>query len=150
VRLPLPKRQPCEVQELLESIALLMNAESQKRGIVWKWAIDEPLEPILMDKNQMEQVFVNIIKNALEAIGANGTITIRMGKKGRREFVIIEDTGCGLTPEIRGNLFTRFFSTKENGQGIGLTMIQEILSQHRFEISLESQPGRTTQFAIYF
>jgi nitrogen fixation/metabolism regulation signal transduction histidine kinase len=150
VRLPLPKRQPCDVQELLENISLLMSAESQKRGIIWKWVIEEPLEPILMDKNQMEQVFVNIIKNAMEAIGTDGTITVRMGKKGRKEFVIIEDTGGGLTPETRANLFTPFFSTKENGQGIGLTMIQEILSQHRFEFSLDSQPGQTTQFAIYF
>lgn len=150
VRLPLPKRQLCDLQELLESIALLMSAESQKRGIVWKWAIDEPLEPIVMDKNQMEQVFVNICKNAMEAIDENGTITIRIGKKGRRSFVSIEDTGGGLTPEARANLFTPFFSTKENGQGIGLTMIQEILGQHRFEFSLDSQLGGPTQFVIYF
>ncbi|MGH7457380.1 MAG: sensor histidine kinase, partial [bacterium] len=106
VRLPLPKRQPCDLQELLESIALLMSAESRKRGIVWKWVIDEPLEPIVMDKNQMEQVFVNIFKNAMEAIGANGTIIISLGKRRGREFVSIEDTGCGLTPEARANLFT--------------------------------------------
>jgi nitrogen fixation/metabolism regulation signal transduction histidine kinase len=150
VRLPLPKRQPCDLQALLESIALLMSAESQKRGIVWKWEIDTPLEPIVMDKNQMEQVFVNIFKNALEAIDENGTITIRLGKKGKKSFVIIEDTGCGLTPVVRANLFTPFFSTKENGQGIGLTMVQEILSQHRFEFSLDSPPGGPTQFVIYF
>jgi nitrogen fixation/metabolism regulation signal transduction histidine kinase len=150
VRLPLPKRQPCDLQELLENIALLMSAESQKRGIVWEWVIDEPLEPIVMDKNQMEQVFVNIFKNAMEAIGENGTIIINMGKKRGRSFVIVEDTGSGLTPEARANLFTPFFSTKENGQGIGLTMIQEILSLHRFEFSLDSQPGGPTQFVIYF
>ena len=150
VRLPLPKRQPCDLQELLENIALLMSAESQKRRIVWKWAIEAPLEPIVMDKNQMEQVFVNIFKNAMEAIDENGTITTRIGKKGGRSFVIIEDTGGGLTPEARANLFTPFFSTKENGQGIGLTMIQEILSQHRFEFSLDSQLGGPTQFGIYF
>ncbi|MCI0694293.1 ATP-binding protein [candidate division KSB1 bacterium] len=149
VRLPLPKRQPCDLQELLENIALLMSAESQKHGIVWKWVIDKSLEPVVMDKNQMEQVFVNIFKNAMEAIDENGTITIRIGKKGGRSFVIIEDTGGGLAPEARANLFTPFFSTKENGQGIGLTMIQEILSQHRFEFSLDSQPGGPTQFAIY-
>jgi nitrogen fixation/metabolism regulation signal transduction histidine kinase len=150
VRLPLPKRQPCDLPGLLWSISLLMSAESQKRRIVWKWEIEESVEPILMDKNQMEQVFVNIFKNAMEAIGENGTITIRLGKKGGRSFVIIEDTGSGITPEIRANLFTPFFSTKENGQGIGLTMIQEILSQHRFEFSLENPPGQSTQFAIYF
>jgi nitrogen fixation/metabolism regulation signal transduction histidine kinase len=150
VRLPLPKRQPCDLQELLESIALLMSAESRKRSIVWKWIIDAPLEPIVMDKNQMEQVFINIFKNAMEAIGENGTLIITLGKRGRKSFAIVEDTGGGLTPEAREHLFTPFFSTKENGQGIGLTMIQEILSQHRFEFSLDSQPGGPTQFVIYF
>lgn len=150
VRLPLPQRQPCDLQELLRNIALLMSAESRKRNIVWKWEIQAPLEPILMDKNQMEQVLVNICKNALEAIGENGAITVRVGKKGGRNFAIIEDTGGGLTSEARAQLFTPFFSTKENGQGIGLTMIQEILSQHKFEFSLDSQPGSPTQFTIYF
>jgi nitrogen fixation/metabolism regulation signal transduction histidine kinase len=150
VRLPLPQRQPCDVHDLLRNIALLMSAESRKRNIDWKWEIAAPPEPVLMDKNQMEQVLVNICKNALEAIGENGAITIRMGKKGGRNFVIIEDTGAGLTPEARAHLFTPFFSTKENGQGIGLTMIQEILSQHRFEFSLDSQIGSPTQFTILF
>ena len=150
VRLPLPQRQPCDLHELLRNIALLLSAESRKRNIVWKWEIAAPPEPVLMDKNQMEQVFVNICKNALEAIGENGAITVRMGKKGGRNFVIIEDTGAGLTPEVRAHLFTPFFSTKENGQGIGLTMIQEILSQHKFEFSLDSQLGSPTQFVIYF
>ena len=150
VRLPLPQRQPCDLHELLRNIALLMSAESRKRNIVWKWEIAAPPEPVLMDKNQMEQVFVNICKNALEAIGENGAITVRMGKKGGRNFVIIEDTGAGLTPEVRAHLFTPFFSTKENGQGIGLTMIQEILSHHKFEFSLDSQIGSPTQFVIYF
>jgi signal transduction histidine kinase len=86
----------------------------------------------------------------MEAIGENGTITIRLGKQGRRAFAIIEDSGDGLTPEVRANLFTPFFSTKENGQGIGLTLIQEILSQHKFEFSLDSAPGRPTQFTILF
>jgi nitrogen fixation/metabolism regulation signal transduction histidine kinase len=132
VRLPLPKRQPCDLQELLESISLLMSGESQKRGIVWKWMIEEPLEPILMDKNQMEQVFVNIFKNALEAIGENGTITVRLGKSGKR---MGDDRRHRPRPHAgnpRQSVYA-FFSTKENGQGIGLTMIQEILSQHRFE-----------------
>ena len=58
--------------------------------------------------------------------------------------------GPGLSPEARQNLFTPFFSTKEHGQGIGLTLVQEILSQHRFQYSLDSPPGGPTQFTIVF
>ena len=90
------------------------------------------------------------MKNAIEAVGEDGRITIRLSKQASESFVVIEDTGCGITPEVRSNLFTPFFSTKENGQGIGLTLIQEILSQHGFEFSLEGQPGCPTQFTIYF
>ena len=56
----------------------------------------------------------------------------------------------GITPEMRAQLFTPFFSTKENGRGIGLTMIQEILTRHGFSFSLDGQPGRPTEFCIYF
>jgi signal transduction histidine kinase len=150
VRLPRPELHPCDVRELLEDIAFLIKPECQKRKIAWAWDIQEPLDPVLMDKNQIEQVFVNIIKNSMEAIGENGRITIRIGKKAARGFVMVEDTGCGITPEARANLFTPFFSTKENGQGIGLTLVQEILSQHGFEFSLEGRPGQPTQFTIYF
>ncbi|MSS70183.1 MAG: histidine kinase [Candidatus Latescibacteria bacterium] len=150
VRLPPPELRLCDVEQLLKDIAFLMSAECRSRRIAWAWDIREPLGPILMDKNQMEQVFLNILKNAVEAIGEGGGITIRGGKKGGRRFIAVEDTGCGIAPEVRSNLFTPFFSTKPNGQGIGLTLVQEILSRHHFDFSLDGQPGGPTQFTIYF
>lgn len=150
VRLPLPERRPCDVEQLLRDIAFLMSAEIQRRRIAWMWDIQAPLGLILMDKNQMEQVFLNVLKNAIEAIGEGGNITVRVGKKGGRGFVAVEDTGCGIPPEVRSNLFTPFFSTKPNGQGIGLTLVQEILSRHGFDFSLDGNVGGPTQFTIYF
>lgn len=64
--------------------------------------------------------------------------------------VAIEDTGPGIAPDVRPHLFTPFFSTKEQGQGIGLTLVQEILSQHQIEYSLDSQPGDPTRFTMLF
>lgn len=150
VRLPAPKLQPCDVTELLEGISLLMRPECERRGITWRWNIQEPLGSIPMDKIQMEQVFLNIVRNAVEAIGRDGAVTINIGRKEGRGFVVIQDTGCGITLDVRANLFTPFFSTKENGQGIGLTMVQEILSEHHFDFSLVGEPGQGTEFAIYF
>jgi signal transduction histidine kinase len=150
VRLPAPNRQLHDLMPILQEIALLFRAESLKKGILWKWEHEEELKSVAIDKNQMEQAFVNIFKNAMEAIGAEGIITVRTGRKMEKSFVIVEDTGCGLTPEVRAQLFTPFFSTKENGQGLGLTLVQEILSQHGFEFSLEGKPGGPTQFAIWF
>jgi nitrogen fixation/metabolism regulation signal transduction histidine kinase len=150
VRLPRPTMQSCHVVRMLEEIAMLLSRDSDQRRIAWEWDINDPLDSIMMDKHQMEQVFLNILKNAMEAIGENGTIAVRTGKKVGRGFVVIEDSGSGLTPEVKANLFTPFFTTKENGQGVGLTMVQEILSRHQFEFSLEGQPGQPTRFSIAF
>lgn len=150
IRLPRPELRPCDVKQLLEDIAVLMRAESRERAIAWNWDAEEAPDPVPMDKNQMEQVFVNVLKNAIEAIGADGTITIRMGRRPGRGFVAIEDTGRGISAEVKANLFTPFFSTKENGRGIGLTMVREILTQHGFQFSLESEPGKATKFVVKF
>jgi nitrogen fixation/metabolism regulation signal transduction histidine kinase len=150
VRLPPPKLYPGDLREMIEDIRLLMRAETERRRINWVWDVEEQLGPVMMDRSQMEQALVNILKNSIEAIGERGTITIRMGVRSERGFLTIEDTGCGINAEVRSKLFTPFFSTKENGQGIGLTLVQEILDQHQFEFALEGREGGPTQFTIYF
>jgi signal transduction histidine kinase len=149
-RLPPLNLQPCDAHSLIEDVAFLFKAECAKRRIEIVWDEQTKLEPVLLDRGQMEQVFVNVLKNAIEAINDSGAVTIRLGKQAGRSFVVIEDTGCGIAPAARANLFTPFFSTKDNGQGIGLTLVQEILDHHGFEFSLESQPGQPTEFTIYF
>jgi nitrogen fixation/metabolism regulation signal transduction histidine kinase len=150
VRLPAPNLQPYDVLQLVKDIAFLMREESLRRNISWHWQIQTEPGSIPMDRSQMEQAFVNILKNALEAIGTDGSVTIRAGIKGQTRFLVIEDTGCGIAPEVRANLFTPFFSTKKDGKGIGLTMVQEILDNHKFDFSLESEPHKPTQFTVYF
>lgn len=150
IRLPAPVPQPCDVRGMLENVAALMRVRCDERRVAWCWVEDEPLPTVAMDRVQMEQVFLNVAKNALEAIGRDGRITVRMGRKEGRPAVTIEDTGPGLSAEARQNLFTPFFSTKEGGQGIGLTLVQEILAQHHFQYSLDSAPGGPTRFTIVF
>jgi two-component system nitrogen regulation sensor histidine kinase NtrY len=150
VRLPPPRRQPCDVRELLEGIALLLRPVSEERRIAWRWEIENGLSPVPMDRAQMEQVFVNVGKNALEAVGEGGTVTVRVGRREGRPFAEVEDTGPGLSPEARANLFTPFFSTKENGQGLGLTLVSEVLAQHGFDYALEGPSGGPTRFTVLF
>jgi nitrogen fixation/metabolism regulation signal transduction histidine kinase len=150
VRIPEPKRSPCDVHALLESISQFMKAELRRRRIAWVWDVQDDLPPISMDRIQMEQVFVNVVKNAMEAIDDGGTITIRLGVRGNRSFAVVEDSGNGISPEAAAQLFTPFFTSKEYGQGVGLTIVREILSRHGFEFSLEGPPGGPTRFTIYF
>ncbi len=150
VQLPAPRPQPVDLEALVRGIALLMRAECERLGIEWEWDVQADLDPVPMDESQMEQVFVNILKNAVEAIGEKGRITVRLGQTGDRPFAAVENTGAGIGPEAAGNLFTPFFSTKENRQGLGLTLVQEILGRHGFAFSLESPPSGPTRFTIRF
>jgi len=150
VKLPLPRRQAADIRAILQDLVSLLDADLTKRRITIVWDVQGAVDAVLVDRHQMEQVLLNVLKNAMEAIGAGGVITIRLGKAGRNSFVTIEDTGCGMTDETRRHLFTPFFSTKENGRGVGLTLVQEILVQHKFEFSLDSIPGQPTRFTILF
>ena len=149
VRLPHPVRQPTDVKELLDRICSLMKAECEKRNIVLERRLDSNNGSVTaIDAHQMEQVFVNILQNAIDAVGGDGRIVVRLSGGERGTVVMIEDSGPGISPDVRQMIFTPFFSTKENGQGIGLTLVQEILSQHGFEYSLESRPGEMTKFIV--
>ncbi len=149
LRLPPPRRVFTDIRVPLGNIAALMHAELTKRRIALAWETESEPAPALMDPHQMEQAFLNILKNSMEAIGTDGTITLRIWRSNGRDVVSILDTGRGIPEEARQQLFTPFFSTKENGQGIGLTLVQEILLSHHFEYSLESVPGKPTSFSVY-
>jgi signal transduction histidine kinase len=104
-----------------------------------------------MDRGQMEQAFLNVLQNAVDATGGRGRIAIRVcTRNGGRPQVVVEDSGPGIAPEAQANLFTPFFSTKPHGQGIGLTLVREVLSGHGFDYSLERPPGELTRFTITF
>ena len=149
-RLPPPDLQPRNLKDLVQETAWLFKSDFENRRITieMEWKQCDPI--VRLDRNQFGQALVNIVKNAIEAIGENGTIRIRMGELSNRRYLIIEDTGSGIPQKVRENLFTPFFSTREKGQGIGLTLVQEILDQHGFEFSLISLQNEPTRFTIYF
>ena len=107
---------------------------------------------IKADLNQMEQVLINVIKNAIEAIGKDGVITFKTSLNPRQLF--IEDTGCGISENIDSQLFTPFFSTRTYGQGVGLTLIRDILTAHQFDFalynSMDENKEKKTVFRIGF
>ena len=92
---------------------------------------------------------MNVLKNAQESIGEDGAISLRLGSQGRPS-LSIEDSGPGIPEDVRALLFTPFFSTKRNGRGLGLTLVQEILSAHGFDFSLETGEGGGAEFRVGF
>jgi nitrogen fixation/metabolism regulation signal transduction histidine kinase len=143
VKLPEPQRHNVDVRDFLHSMRTMFSAELAGRDIELVVHAEDGLPPVSMDRNQMDQVLINVILNAAEAIDRNGLIEIRARNGiGRVELAVI-DTGAGLNDETRKHLFTPFFTTKRQGQGLGLTLVREILRQHEFGFSLESAEGKT-------
>jgi len=149
VRTPSPVKERYDLHHLLKSVRVLMGPECERRGIEWRWELAPGQLVVDMDVQQMEQVLVNIIKNAIEAIDRDGVITVQTSTTPPLVLRII-DTGKGVAPEQRPQLFAPFFSTKRDGQGIGLTLIREILVNHGFGFNLESTGKGRTEFWIEF
>jgi len=148
VRLPAPRKEPCNLHQLLQSVHRLMQPQLENRHIGWEWDLAPTPLTVNLDVQQMEQVLINIVKNAMESIEADGRITVRT--KLAPAGLTIEDNGAGIPENVRQQLFTPFFSTKKNGQGIGLTMIRDILMSHHFPFSLSTSEQDITAFIIHF
>lgn len=151
-RLPPPVKQPCELVGILERVVALLAARPDAARIDWRWELDAPAIRVAADQAQLEQAILNVMKNAVEAVdgGGGGTIVIRATSKTGPPVLTIEDSGTGLAPDAQANLFTPFFSTKPGGQGIGLTLVGEILAGHGFGYALERTDRGTTAFRIAF
>ena len=150
VRLPEPDRRPCDLRQLLEEILLLLRPELERRRIQAEWIANGPVPPVDLDRNQIEQVLVNVLKNAMESIGEDGRIALRLVSDGERPVLSISDTGRGIPEEVRPLLFTPFFSTKRDGRGLGLTLIREILIAHGAGFGLENRPEGGAEFRVRF
>jgi nitrogen fixation/metabolism regulation signal transduction histidine kinase len=148
VRLPAPRLEPVDPAELVDRLVELVHAQAEARRVKIVREGPSRSDAVLLDRSQMEQALLNVLKNGLEAIGTDGRLVVRVSRVDGVTSIAIEDSGPGLSAEVRAHLFTPFFSTKEGGQGIGLTMVQEILSGHGFPFALEGPPGGPTVFTV--
>ncbi|WEA02638.1 sensor histidine kinase [Mucilaginibacter sp. SJ] len=148
VKLPPANKQPVVLQKLLASVVKLMNIRAKEKNVALVLHLPEEPVGIMADEQQLEQAFINIVKNAIEAIDDQGSVTFTINPKEKK--LVITDTGKGITAEQNANLFTPFFSTKKDGQGIGLTLVREIMLNHGFEFSLKTVAERQTEFVVYF
>lgn len=146
VKIPEPQRSAVNINALLRSVCELNSAEFKKRNIRADFR-PAPSCLAFVDKIQFEQVFVNLIKNACEAIGSGGTIRIVTGADPL--VVAIENNGEPLTDAVRQKLFTPFFTTKNQGRGIGLMFVREALMKHDCRFGFYSR-DEWTIFRIEF
>ena len=148
VKIPEPQLEEVSLNDRVFACKRFMENVCQSRDIDLQMNLCEENPTVSIDTSLFEQVLINIIKNAAESIGEKGCITIRTSASPL--MLEIGDTGQGISKETETMLFTPFFSTKPNGQGIGLIFIREVLMKHNCNFSLRTYPDGITRFRICF
>ena len=148
VKIPEPQLEEVSLNDRVFACKRFMENVCQSRDIDLQMNLCEENPTVSIDTSLFEQVLINIIKNAAESIGEKGSITIRTSASPL--MLEIGDTGQGISKETETMLFTPFFSTKPNGQGIGLIFIREVLMKHNCNFSLRTYPDGITRFRICF
>ena len=132
---------------ILESVDFL-KAEIEDRGIAVELFPAKNLPPLTLDRDQIRQALYNVIRNSFQAIGTNGHLRVVTGCDDSHVWVSIGDSGGGIDPKVADKIFQPYFTTKKNGTGLGLLVVQRIVRAHGGEIDLRSAAGKGLLFTI--
>lgn len=146
-KLPSRNYEPLNVNDILTDVVSLY---SLNRNVEFEKELQEDLSPVLGDKQELNRVFQNLIKNAVQSIAKSGRITVTSYNLGKHVVVEIKDNGCGMEPEILAKLFEPNFSTKSTGMGLGLAITRKSLEDMKAEIKIESKVNLGTTVRIEF
>jgi two-component system, NtrC family, nitrogen regulation sensor histidine kinase NtrY len=150
-KMPQPKLRPIQVNEVLRSLAKLFQAQLEAPGpakIDCKLQLDEHLAPVAADAELLHRAISNLVSNAIDAMPAGGTLTLRTRGDRNKVFIEVSDTGTGLTADQCERIFTPYYTSKQHGTGLGLAIVQSIVSDHEGRIRVQSEPGKGTTFIV--
>jgi Amt family ammonium transporter len=151
-----PSLEPADPRKLIEETLALVGYEMESQGVQLERVDIFDLPSVPMDREQMKQVLLNLILNALQAMPRGGRLKIQTvlhdpsaeAGGGPAVEIVVQDSGGGIPSEIQSKIFEPFFSTKEEGIGLGLSVAQRIVEDHRGRIRVESTPGKGTTFYV--
>ncbi len=151
-RVPKPNPEIVKVEELFKSVGMLMEAELKKEGISMKITTKPEELEIEMDQTLIEQILINLITNSRHALEktASPSISLSAYERDGRKVVEVADNGSGIKPNELEEIFVPFFSTKDHGSGIGLSLSKQIMNQHHGNIRVNSTVGKGTTFFLEF
>jgi PAS domain S-box-containing protein len=137
------------LNEVVEKTLELLRPEIENRGVTVKIKLARHLTATPVDATQLQQVLVNLVKNAMQAMTTGGTLTLQTGENSDGVWVSVADTGGGIPQEQINRIFEPFYTTKKKGSGLGLMIVQRIVRAHNGRIELDSNVGRGTTFRIW-
>ena len=149
-QLPRPNFQQVSVKKMLEQVQMLMQPLAKEQGVALQIHIEREDIALLADEQLMEQVLLNLTKNALEAVNGlpSPLVTISANQQADGTTIEVSDNGNGVANEDLEQIFTPFFTTKEHGTGIGLSLSRQIVRMHGGSLTLRSEPGKGATFSV--
>jgi len=145
-----PDLQEVNLIEVLEDVLRFQARELEDRSIAVQGELPASLPVIMADRNQLKQVFFNLVKNAMEAMGPGGKLSLRVRADDDSVYVAVADTGSGIKAEDMSKLFSPYHTTKVSGHGLGLMIVQRIMRDHGGHIGIESKEGVGTVVTLQF
>jgi len=149
VRPAKPKMATCDMETLIKETLSLLKQEIQNRKIEVGIDFKDSLPKVAVDRNQIKQAFFNIIRNAFDSMPDGGALKISLSANDTFFIATFRDTGHGIKPEDLGRIFEPYHTTKRNGSGLGLMIVQRIVQDHGGQIEVVSKPETGTSFAIH-
>jgi PAS domain S-box-containing protein len=143
-----PQKTVGDLLALIREVAELMDSAFKEQGVVFHLHTPSEVLIFAFDPGQIRQVLLNLFKNSLEAMPQGGELTVTAALQAGTLVLELTDTGCGISLEQMRNLFTPFYTNKQSGTGLGLTICRGLISQHQGEISIESEVNRGTTCTI--
>jgi signal transduction histidine kinase len=147
-----PQRTLVQLNDLIEAASSLLFGEASQRNVHIYTYPDPELPDTCLDKDQLMQVLLNLFSNALQSMPGGGSLSVftSFDRAANTLSVQISDSGIGIPADMLEKIFTPFFTTRENGTGLGLPITQSIVQAHRGQIKVESIPGQGTRFILIF
>ena len=149
IRPAAPQLRLISLNEIVEKTLDLLKPELSNRGLNVKTRLARRLPTAPVDATQLQQVLVNLIKNAMQAMTRGGTLTLQTGEAVEGVWVSVTDTGGGIPQEQLNRIFEPFFTTKKKGTGLGLMIVQRIVRAHGGKIEVDGHAGRGTTFRVW-
>ncbi|AEJ60845.1 signal transduction histidine kinase, nitrogen specific, NtrB [Spirochaeta thermophila DSM 6578] len=144
------EREELSVRELVEETLSLVGPELAQAGVRVDIRIPEDIPSLSLDRRYIKQALLNLIKNAVQAMPEGGVLTVWAQLRDGRLALSFSDTGVGIPEHLKEKIFEPYFTTKETGSGLGLTLVYKIVQEHGGEIEVQSAEGKGTTFTLLF